>query len=463
MRAHSAAGSALARSTSPSATSVAFRCASPASRRALARELRLLLLLLALLFCRGGGHRALVSFVLKRLRATARTPSVRRPAGRSWCHRPKRGPATQPHAPTRARVPTRQARARLAAGAARGPSSCIHSRSHECAAKWPTSSFSTPCRARSTPRASSCGATSSRRGFSTSATTSSTSATPRAGSTRRGPPPSGTSPTCGRVGVQRQRHVRHSRHQGQQVRRVAHPHLERQGRDALLKAVLLDVGYGFDDGHGRLARRQERLPRREVPPGPPADELARHRQAEQRGRRRTGRQAEAMSKGSRFEWLLRALADPRYQDPMPEDESASELLLAAAASSAPPPKHPHPAAASSQPSRPRCQRPRSSRLGDRGRVRATRSARRCRRMRTPRSTSSSRPRRRRARARSRCRTTSSKRSPSSSSSRSAQGPSATRRRPTAASRRIVAASSRRITSSGPTRAPTRCAAGTRPT
>ena len=116
-----------------------------------------------------------------------------------------------------------------------------------------------------------------------------------------------------------------------------------KGETHSLKAVLLDVGYGFDttatvvspdakSGYPTMKPHPDRQPMNWRVIDKLNDEAA----AEQDDR------PEAMSKGSRFEWLLRALADPRYQDPMPEDESASGLLLAAAASSAPPPKHPHP-------------------------------------------------------------------------------------------------------------------------
>ena len=116
-----------------------------------------------------------------------------------------------------------------------------------------------------------------------------------------------------------------------------------KGETHSLKAVLLDLGYGFDttatvvspnakNGYLTMKPHPDRQPINWRVIDKRHDEAAADKDDE----------PEAMTKGSRFEWLLRALADPRYQDPMPEDESASTALALAAASSAPPPKHPHP-------------------------------------------------------------------------------------------------------------------------
>ncbi len=146
-----------------------------------------------------------------------------------------------------------------------------------------------------------------------------------------------------------------------------------KGETHSLKAVLLDVGYGFDttatvvspnakNGYLTMKPHPDRQPINWRVIDKRHDEAAADKDDE----------PEAMTKGSRFEWLLRALADPRYQDPMPEDESASAALALAAASTAPPPKHPHPRggklAAKLPPKRPPKKAPPKKRAGSPARV-----------------------------------------------------------------------------------------------
>ena len=93
-----------------------------------------------------------------------------------------------------------------------------------------------------------------------------------------------------------------------------------KGETHSLKAVLLDVGYGFDTtatvvspdtkvGYPTMKPHPDRSPSNWRVINKLDDVAAADLDDE----------PEAMTKGSRFEWLLLSLADRRYQDPMPED------------------------------------------------------------------------------------------------------------------------------------------------
>lgn len=112
-----------------------------------------------------------------------------------------------------------------------------------------------------------------------------------------------------------------------------------RGQTHSLNAVLLDFGYGFDTtatvvspdanvGYRTMRPNTDRTPANwrilskldDVAAAEKDDEPA------------------AMTKGSRFDWLLRALADTKYQDAMPNDESASLRTPIARATPVPPKK-----------------------------------------------------------------------------------------------------------------------------
>ena len=116
-----------------------------------------------------------------------------------------------------------------------------------------------------------------------------------------------------------------------------------KGETHSLKAVLLDVGYGFDTTATVVSPNTKNgyLTMKPHPDRPPINWRVINKLHDEAAADQDDA-PEAMTKGSRFEWLLRALADPRYQDPMPEDESASRTLALAVGASAAPPKHPHP-------------------------------------------------------------------------------------------------------------------------